>query len=276
MADLIAVNTGKHARIKARNRLNSMQLHKHDNTYGNTPETIPGAFSRVLGHFLIVFLLFPSFKIKEGEEKPLRIKGIYGIFMIPLLFSEALPGVHWARSVCMTLKDLTGLTFGMLTVLSRSGTENKHVSWLCKCECGTEKIVLGTNLKRGLIKSCGCLNSKMSSERLSNAMYKHGHYGTRLYSIWRSMKNRCYLKSHKFFDSYGGRGITICPEWHDDFSTFYEWAMANGYRDDLSIDRIDNDGNYEPKNCRWVTAKEQANNRRPRKAGEPVKLVNNW
>lgn len=149
----------------------------------------------------------------------------------------------------MRIIDLTGRNFGKLTVLERAENKWKLTAWLCKCECGNTCVVLSQNLRNGQTKSCGC------------GTIKHGKKGTRLYSIWQGMKARCNRRSHTWYKRYGGRGISICDEWVDDFQAFYNWAMANGYRDDLSIDRINNDGNYEPSNCKWSTEKEQKNNR---------------
>jgi len=160
------------------------------------------------------------------------------------------------------LKDLTGMTFERLTVINRANNIGKSVAWNCKCNCSnqTELIVIGNSLVSRNTKSCGCLNSEMSKIRFTT----HGKYQTRLYNIWREMKARCHDINNPRYKDYGGRGIKVCQEWLDDFMNFYNWSMDNGYSEELEIDRIENNGIYEPSNCRWTTREIQCRNQRIR------------
>lgn len=164
--------------------------------------------------------------------------------------------------------DLSGQTFGQLYVIKRAVNKGRRVRFLCRCQCGNEIIVLSDSLKNGKTKSCGCLRTKTTS--LLNAT--HGKSKTRLYHIWQNMKRRCLRFTNPNFKYYGGRGITICTEWKNSFDTFYAWAVSNGYQENLSIDRIDVNGNYCPSNCRFATKKEQSRNTRSNRLyhGKPI------
>lgn len=158
----------------------------------------------------------------------------------------------------MVLIDLTGKRFGRLAVLNRATNDHgRPARWNCLCDCGNKTTVVGTHLRRGESKSCGCLQKELVGIRAR----KHGLSHTTLYYVWQGMKRRCIDPNHKEFDSYGGRGISVCSEWADNYPAFHEWMMAHGYKRGLQIDRIDNNGNYCPGNCRIVTQHENALNR---------------
>lgn len=156
-------------------------------------------------------------------------------------------------------KDLIGLRFGRLTVVEKVGkTKNRDTLWRCKCICGKETVHKGTHLKSGRSQSCGCLRIELRTT--------HGGADTRLYRIWRNMKQRCRNPNSTSYKHYGALGVGVCVEW-ENFGGFQKWAIENGYKDDLTIDRIDPEGNYEPINCRWATYAEQQHNKRKDKKG---------
>lgn len=164
--------------------------------------------------------------------------------------------------------SLIGKKFNRLTVVKRVIKNNdKHIYYLCKCDCGGEKIVRQDHLSRNNIVSCGCYNREQSSIRckyLGKQNVKHNLSHSRLYRIYAQIKTRCYNAKSPNFKYYGARGIKVCNEWlgENGFLNFYNWATNNGYDENLSIDRINVDRNYEPSNCKWSDNVEQANNKR--------------
>lgn len=156
--------------------------------------------------------------------------------------------------------DLTGKRFGRWTVLERAENKHNKISYVCICDCGKTKTVNADTLLNGRSLSCGCLQK----ERVSEMEIKHGMANTRIYRIYYNMKSRCLNHKDDRYKDYGGRGISICKEWLDfnGFENFCEWSMNNGYLDNLTIDRINVNGNYEPSNCRWITNAEQSKNKR--------------
>lgn len=156
-------------------------------------------------------------------------------------------------------KDLTGQRFGRLTVVKKAPNIEGRTAWECLCDCGNTCVSRTQYLIQGTKKSCGCLKHE------NKATLTHGKSKERIHKEWRGILHRCKNPSASHWENYGGRGITVCDEWKTDFMAFYNWSMGNGYTDDLTLDRIDNDKGYSPDNCRWVTHMENCHNRGARK-----------
>ncbi len=161
-------------------------------------------------------------------------------------------------------EDVIGQKFGRWTILSLAQRcKGLPRSYLCECECGEKRIVIWSSLRNNRSKSCGCYHKEVMSGRSPwNRSHQEGLIrgeGGRLYRIWAGMKSRCYNPNRKKYTNYGARGIRVCDEWQE-YLSFKQWALKNGYDKSLSIDRLNNDGNYEPTNCRWATPTQQAEN----------------
>lgn len=157
-------------------------------------------------------------------------------------------------------RDLTGQKFRRLLVIGIDDRNTRKTYYYCQCDCGNVKSIRSDGLLSGAVQSCGCMKREQDRTNLT-ANHKHKMSHTRPYEIWQGMKKRCYNPHDVRYDRYGGRGITVCDEWREDFSAFYKWALENGYADNLTIDRIDNDKGYSPDNCRWADAETQCRNR---------------
>ncbi len=161
--------------------------------------------------------------------------------------------------------DLKGHVYNHWKVISLAGKDKSGSSmWLCECDCEnkTQRIISGTSLRFGRSKSCGCTRGEKIKTHGKSSKKNKNELDKKIYKTWEGMKQRCFNENRKGYENYGGRGITICDEWLEDFINFYNWSMENGVDLELSIDRIDVNGNYEPANCRWITFTEQQNNKR--------------
>ena len=179
------------------------------------------------------------------------------------------------------LEDLTNKRFGRLIVKKLAYIKNRTRYWECLCDCGKTTYTTSNCLNSGHTRSCGCLNKEQV-----NVKHNMAHKAP-IYAVWKELRARCNNPNHKSYINYGGRGISVCSEWDEDFLSFYNWSIENGYKKDtlsngknkLTIDRIDNNGNYEPSNCRWVTNKQQANNKRNNVTIEykgEIKTLTDW
>lgn len=156
------------------------------------------------------------------------------------------------------IRNLNGLRFGRLTVVGFSGL-NKHrkATWNCLCDCGKSVIVVGASLTNGSTKSCGCYEIETKQERnATHGLRKHD-----LYKTWLNIKSRCYNSNNSHYKYYGKKGIGMCDDWRNNFKVFYDWAINNGWKRGLSIERIDNNKQYEPENCKWIDISKQSQNR---------------
>ena len=153
--------------------------------------------------------------------------------------------------------DLIGKQFGRLIVMEQAKNVGRRSAWKCKCACGNEKIATSAGLVRGYTKSCGCLATDIANEQKAVSVRN-----TRLYKCWTGIKQRCSNSNNGNYKRYGERGIRVCEQWMNSFESFRDWSLANGYLCTLEIDRINNDAGYYPDNCRWVTHKENCQNRR--------------
>lgn len=166
----------------------------------------------------------------------------------------------------MTRIDMLGGRFGRLLVIGRAENDCRgEARWVCLCECGNESVVLGSHLRSGRVRSCGCyareISRKQSRSNLKCGNLKHGGVGTRLYRIWANMKTRCFNSNSPMYQWYGAVGVTVCEDWMN-FANFRKWALSSGYEDSLTIERINPFGNYDPQNCTWIPLREQNKNKR--------------